>query len=201
MKTLLAASLLLLIHFSVFAQNAEEETGGFRKENMFTGGNISLSFFYNTFLVGASPVLGYRLGSFADAGMVVNFQRTSVRDYGGVFNSKFRQTLYGAGAFARVYPVNFIFGQVQYEYNFITEKYIPPTGPVEKNTVSGNSLLVGGGYASGRTGYGNNPFFYMCLLWEVAGNPSSPYIDAYDRPFPVIRAGFNIPLFQGRRLR
>lgn len=196
MRNLIIAALVFAFHYTGKAQENEAEKG-FRKENLFTGGSISLSFFNNTFLVGASPVLGYHLGRFADAGMLVNFQRTSIRDYRGYFNHKLRETLYGAGAFARLFPVPFIFGHVQYEYNFITEKYIPATGPVEKTTVSGNSLLVGGGYASGRSGYGNSPFFYMMLLWDVAQNTSSPYVDAYDRPFPVIRAGFNIPLFQG----
>ncbi|MBL0132548.1 MAG: hypothetical protein IPP79_00340 [Chitinophagaceae bacterium] len=58
-------------------------------------------------------------------------------------------------------------------------------------------MLVGGGYASGRAPQGNSPFFYMSVLWDVSDNKTSPYKDAYGRSIPIIRAGFNIPLFQG----
>ncbi len=199
MKRILTLICCLSLLIQAKAQDDEEQRG-FKKENLFSGGSISLSFFNNTFLAGASPVLGYRLGRFADGGIVVNYQYSSMRDWDG-FNSKLRQSLYGGGVFARLFPVNFIFGQVQYEYNFITRKFIPGSSgypPAFSETISGNSLLVGAGYCSGRDGRANTPFFYMSVLWDVSGNKTSPYTDAYGRSIPVIRAGFNIPLFQGR---
>ena len=199
MKKLILA-LLVLSSFTVANAQEEEKEGGFRKENMFTGGNVSLSFFNNTFLVGGSPVLGYRIANFVDAGIVANIQYTSIRDF-RTFDDRLRQTTYGGGVFTRLYPVNFIFAQAQYEHNFIAQKYIPATNSSLQNyklTTSANSVLVGGGYCSGRARDFNSAFFYMSVLWDVSGNSNSPYTDAYGRSVPVIRAGFSIPLFQGK---
>src|SRR5262245_44648972 len=124
MKSYMLCLLLLLCAGSVVAQDEEvEEKKGFKKENMFSGGGISLSFFYNTFLVGASPVLGYRIADWIDAGIVANYQYSSIRDYPS-FDDKTRQSIYGGGAFTRLYPVHFLFAQVQYEHNFISQKVI-----------------------------------------------------------------------------
>ncbi|MFM9909907.1 MAG: hypothetical protein ACKVOW_11185 [Chitinophagaceae bacterium] len=197
-KSILAITLAFLIS-NASAQYDEPENKGFKKENLFTGGSLSLSFFNNTFLIGGSPVLGYKIANFIDAGIVVNYQYTSIRDY-SLFDDRLRQSIYGGGVFTRLYPVNFIFAQVQVEHNFISQKYIPPSGSSigsYKAKTSSNSLLVGGGYATGRAGSGNSPFFYLSLLVDVSGNTNSPYTDGRGRTVPVIRAGFNLPLFQG----
>ena len=196
----------LLIVFSAIAASAQyedTEKKGFKKENLFSGGTISLSFFNNTFLIGANPVLGYKIANFIDAGIVVNFQYTNYRDY-YAFDDRLNQFIYGGGIFTRLYPVNFLFGQAQIEHNFFTQKYIPPPNSgINSSTTntSANSVLVGGGYTSGRGKTGNTPFFYLCLLFDVSGNTNSPYTDGYGRSIPIIRAGFNIPLFQGSRGR
>lgn len=196
----LVLSLFLGCQFLIATAQEEEKEGGFRKENLFTGGNLSLSFFNNTFLVGGSPVLGYRIANFVDAGIVANIQYTSIRDF-TTFDDRLRQTTYGGGVFTRLYPVNFIFAQAQIEHNFITQKYIPANNSSlqrYKLTTSANSVLVGAGYCSGRAKDFNSAFFYMSVLWDVSGNSNSPYTDGYGRSVPVIRAGFTIPLFQGR---
>lgn len=203
MKERLFLFLLAFIVTGAAAQDEAEEKKIFKKEQLFTGGSVSLSFFNNTFLLGANPQLGYKLGRFADAGVVVNMQYSSLRDY-SVFNDRLRQYLYGGGTFMRLYPVNFIFGQAQYEYNFITQKYKSSINPSQENssvTISGNSMLLGVGYVSGRDPHQNSFFYYMSILWDVAGDVNSPYTDAYGRALPVIRAGFTIPLFQGRASR
>jgi hypothetical protein len=119
-----------LVSVCVNAQDTEEEETkkGFKKENLFTGGSISLAFYNNTFLVGGSPVLGYSITNWADLGIVVNYNYTSYRDYNYIFNDKLKQYVYGGGAFIKLYPVRFLFAQAQYEYNFIKQKYIPGSG-------------------------------------------------------------------------
>lgn len=197
-KTILAMLLFSLAVTSVMAQEEEdEEKKGFRKENLFTGGSISLAFYNNTFLVGGSPVLGYSLTRWFDAGIVFNYNYTSYRDV-SVFDDRLRQTVYGGGTFARLFPIRFVFAQAQFEHNFITQKYLPPNnGPSSKYTTSGNSFLVGGGYSTGRDE--GVPFYYLAVLFDVSGNENSPYTDAYGRTIPIIRGGIQIPLFQGRR--
>ena len=113
------------------------------QQNLFTGGSVSLSFFGNTFLVGGSPVLGYSVTNWLDAGMVVNATYASYRDYNGVLNDKLRQTLLGGGGFLRLYPVRFLFVQGQLERNSIQQTFIPIAGVTEKYSV-GASILGSG---------------------------------------------------------
>ena len=201
MKTSLSVTILLTLFFSFAAQAQEEEKEiekkGFKKENLFTGGSISLAFYNNTFLIGASPVLGYNLTSWIDAGIVANYNYTSYRDYNFVFNDKLRQTVYGGGVFARIYPVRFLFAQVQPEHNFLHLKFIPNVGTTQTYNTSVNSLLVGGGYTTGRQKDDKSAFYYVAILFDVSGNNASPYTDGYGRTIPIIRAGLQIPLGQG----
>ena len=148
--------------------------------------------------MGASPVFGYSLTNWADAGIVVNYNYTSYRDYNYVLNDKVRQSVYGGGAFLKLYPVRFLFVQAQGEHNFIRQKFIPNAGVTQKYKDDVTSFLVGGGYTSGREGRGGQPFFYLAVLFDVTGNINSPYTDNLGRTIPIIRGGLQVPLFQGR---
>ncbi len=170
---------------------------GFKKENLFTGGSISLSFGNNSFQAGVNPHLGYSLTRWLDAGIVVNYIYTSYRDY-RVFDDKLRQTMYGGGVFTRIYPVRFLFAQGQLEHNFINLKYIPPNGgTTEKYDETATSFLVGAGYTTGRHPGSGGSYGYLAVLWDIMDDENSPYKDNAGRGIPVIRAGINIPLFQG----
>ena len=193
---LLAATLVSAFSFSQDVEEKEEKKG-FKKENLFTGGSISLAFYNNTFLIGGSPVFGYSLTGWADAGIVANYNYTSYRDV-SIFDDRLRQTIYGGGVFVKLYPVRFLFAQAQAEHNFIRLKYIlPNNGGETKDRTSANSLLVGGGYTTGRYPHDGRPFYYVAVLFDVSGNSNSPYTDAYGRTIPIIRAGLQVPLFQG----
>lgn len=204
-KNIVILLLLSLATSSLLAQrekDKEEEKKGFRKENLFTGGSLSLAFYNNTFLVGGSPVFGYSLTNWADAGIVVNYNYTSFRDYNGILNAKLKQYVYGGGAFVRLYPVRFLFAQAQVEKNFIKQKYLPPAnGPVETAKGNATSFLIGGGYTSGRWGRGGQPFYYLSVLFDIKEELYSPYTDSYGRAIPIIQGGLQIPLFQGESAR
>jgi hypothetical protein len=197
---LVLACIFCLNLVSAAQDEEKEEKAGFKKEKLFTGGSISLSFFENSFLIGASPVFGYSLTRWADLGIVVNYNYSSYRDYNFVLNSKLRQYTYGGGAFTRLFPVRFLFAQAQLEHNWIKWKYIPPPangGITETRRISANSFLIGGGYTTGRDPDGGATYGYLALLFDVSKNVNSPYTDALGRTVPIIRAGINIPLFQG----
>ena len=199
MKRVIVFIAFLSVLITSQAQSDKKDDGSktpFR-ENLFTGGSVSLSFFGNTFLIGGSPVLGYSLTNWLDAGLVVNYTHSSYRDYNGVLNNKLRQTLWGGGGFARIYPVRFLFFQTQWEQNAIQQKFIPVSGPIERISVSSSSTLIGGGYTTGRKGRGGAPFFYLAVLFDVGGDINSPYTDAYGRSIPIVRGGLQVPLFQG----
>ena len=199
-KRLIFSVLILLFSGSfLFGQEKEEEEKQKTsfKENLFTGGSVSLAFYNNTFLIGASPVFGYSLTNWLDAGVVVNYNYTSYRDV-SLFNDRLRQKVYGGGGFVKLYPVRFLFAQAQFEHNFIRQKYIPPNGGTTSTAKDdASSFLIGGGYTTGRWGRGGEMFYYLAILFDVSGNTNSPYTDAYGRTIPIIRGGIQIPLFQG----
>ena len=100
------------------------------------------------------------------------------------------------GAFVRLFPVQFLFAQAQYEYNFVSLKELTPGYPTNKYKDNGSSFLVGGGFANGRDRY-NNTYYYMTIMWDISKSDGySPYKDQTGRAVPIINAGFNIGLFQ-----
>lgn len=201
MKKMIMICGLLLGTICCYAQEREEEKGSEKtsfKENLFTGGSVALAFYNNTFLIGGSPVLGYSLADFADAGIVVNYNYTAYRDFNGYVNNRLRQTVYGGGAFLKLYPVKFLFAQAQLEHNTIRQKYLEGgSNYTQIDKGKATSFLVGGGYTSGREGKGGEPFYYLAILFDLSNNIYSPYTDSYGRSIPIIRAGLQIPLFQG----
>jgi len=195
--------LLILLSFKtvVLAQDDEEEKKGFKKENLFTGGSISLAFFSNGSLIGANPVFGYSVARWLDAGVIINYNYTNYRDY-SYLNDHLRQTVYGGGVFTRLYPIKFLFAQGQVEQNKIQYKYKPaPNSGVSSWAMksSANSILIGGGYCTGRDPDGKSVYGYLAILFDVSNDLNSPYVDGYGRALPIIRAGLQIPLFQGGR--
>lgn len=194
--------LLLPLYFHANAQQENENEGvknRFEKERLFTGGSANLGFSSGTTMIGVAPQLGYSLTDWMDAGITISFNYISQRDY--YSTEKLRQTTYGPGAFVRLFPVKFLFASAQYEYNFIRQKFIPGGGSSSsKTTYNANSLLVGGGYAGGRE-KGNNTYYFISVSWDIMGDKNSPYLDNIGRSNPVIRAGYNIGLFQGRHRR
>jgi hypothetical protein len=184
-------------------QDKEVKKHGFHKEKLFTGGSANVGFSNGATMLGITPQLGYSLTNWLDAGITFNLNYISQRDF-FEYGDKMRQTTYGPGAFVRLFPVNFLFAGAQYEYNMIHQKYIPLS--TSSNYVSGksnfnaSSLLVGAGYAGGRM-KGENTYYYLSIMWDVLSDPHSPYIDNLGRKSPVIRAGYNIGLFQGKNRR
>jgi len=191
---LLSTLFLFVLAGPAWSQN-EKEPGDWKK-NLFTGGSVSFGIFNNTFLIGANPVFGYSLTDFVDVALQVNYSYNSIRHYNGIFNNKLRQSTYGGGGWLRLYPVRSIFLQGQLEHNFIRQKSIPVLGPPEVRSIDASSVLVGGGYTTGRWGKGGEPFYYLSVLFDVSGNLYSPYTDAFGRSVPLFRGGVQIPLFQ-----
>jgi hypothetical protein len=191
--------LLAFASYHAFPQSGEEKKedkkGGFKKEKLFTGGSATLGFSSYSTVLGITPQFRYSLTNWADAGITFNLNYTSQRDY-QVYGDKLRQTVYGPGAFVRLFPVNFLFASAQYEYNMIHVKYIPADNgfPVPAYNVNASSLLLGAGYAGGRY-RGGNTYYFLSVSWDVLGDKNSPYIDGLGRSSPIIRAGYNIGLF------
>lgn len=214
MKKAVLVLALISSFYAVKAQDEEksvdEKKGGFKKENLFTGGGAIVSVgSYNTVL-GASPVLGYSITKWLDAGIVFNINYAASRAvYSNGYNyivsdDKIRQTILGPGVFARIYPVKFLFVNMQVEQNFTTEKLIRPNTPTVKNKYDATSLLLGIGYANGRQGIGDF-YYYISIMGDFSGNINSPYVGISESGkaviTPIFKAGIQVPLFQGKRNR
>lgn len=194
---LFAMMILSVAGFSQKESDGESEGGGgFRKDLLFTGGTINLSFSNYGTVLGATPQLGYNVASWLDAGIILGFTYSGQRDD---LNNKFRQTIITPGAFVRLFPINFLFASAQFEHNFIKQKVKYSDGTTYKYPgINVNSLLVGLGYSSERQGR-NSPYYYFSVSVDILQNPNSPYTDRYNNLLPVVNAGVNIPLFQGSR--
>lgn len=216
MKKLIATTALLFTVFTVFAQEEKEEkekvrSHSFKKENIFTGGSLILSFSNYTTVLGGSPVIGYSITNWLDAGFQFNytylFGRVSYYDpYNGYYyvsDDRQRQTTFGPGAFLKIYPVKFLFVQAQGEFNSTSIKYYPANsnGAVIKSKVTAPSFLAGAGYCNGREGAGSL-FYYFSVMVDLAKDENSPYTqveaDGKIKLLPIIRAGLQIPIFQGK---
>ena len=123
------ALVLVLLTGFYFANAQDENTkgdekkAGFKKENLFVGGDLTLGFSNLYTALGISPYFGYSLNKYVDVAASFNLNYISQRDY-VVYGDKVRQTVYGPGVFVRVYPIKFLFAQAQYEFNFIKLKLL-----------------------------------------------------------------------------
>jgi hypothetical protein len=182
-----------------FAQDEEVQEKKPFKEHLFVGGSVSLSFYNSSFMIGGNPDFGYSIGKWVDVGVVANYIYTSEHFNNGDY---LHQSVYGGGAFAKIYPIRSVFLQAQFEHNWISQKYFrySSTSP-EKDKVDVNSLLVGAGYTSGR--FPGQPFYYFSILIDVANQLRSPYLwnngNGTTDIIPIIRAGVQIPLFQPKQ--
>ncbi|MGC4037256.1 MAG: hypothetical protein QM764_14955 [Chitinophagaceae bacterium] len=207
-KLLLSVLFLSAIVSFVHAQDEEksEEKKGFKKENLFTGGNVSFgygsAYGYSNFSAGLSPVFGYNITNWLDAGIALNYNYQAFRPTdinGNAYDYKIRQSNYGGGTFVKIYPIHSVFLQAQYEHNFTHQKYIFDDGEAPGSAnVQTNSFLIGGGYAARLKGW-KQPFFFIAVLFDISGNPFTPYTDYQGRAIPIIRGGVQIPLFQGKQ--
>ena len=201
-KTAVLLFTLFIYVANVAGQDVKEDEGetkaGFKKENLFAGGTVALGFGSGQTSFGLGPYFGYSFNKYIDAAISINYNYVSQRDFLQQ-GDKLRQSIIGPGIFTRIFPVKFLFAHAQYEQNFVKVKYIPAANGyylASKETKSAGSFLVGPGYASGRGE--SKSFYYISVLFDVAKNKFSPYVDDQGRVTPIIRAGYNIALFQGK---
>ena len=206
MKKIILSVLLLSVSFGFLFGQDEEQQKGFKKENLFTGGSVTMSFYTGGTILGANPIFGYKIANWLDAGVALNYTYQGSRDNYEI-NDKIRQHVFGPGVFTRIYPLPMLFLHAQAEHNFNNWNYSSADGSYKQSDVTdANSLLLGGGWAQGRQ-KGSNSFFYIEILFDVLKNKYSPYVNnVYDPSgrvartdaLPIFRAGINVSLFQGK---
>jgi hypothetical protein len=204
MRSFLVSTVIFFYTFTACAQEkqAEEDTDTrtFKKELLFAGGGISVSFFNNITMLGVSPHFGYSITSWLDAAVSMNVNYISQRNY-FYDDDKVRQMIYAPGAFVRLYPFKFLYAEAHFERNFISQRYIYPSNfnaPDEKIKYNVNTMLIGLGYASDRD-FDDDESFYISLSMDVLRHYGSPYTSVHNNPIPIIRAGVNMRLFHAPR--
>src|SRR5215470_4161910 len=121
MKKIILSVVFLAATISIWAQDEEQERG-FKKQNLFTGGSVTASFYSGGTILGANPIFGYKLANWVDAGIVLNYTYQSSRDV-YYLDDRSIQHVFGPGAFTRLYPIPFLFLQGQFEHNFSNLTY------------------------------------------------------------------------------
>lgn len=183
--------IFLLGFYFVNGQNIYSEDHlsdkGFRKEKLFYGGNLGLSFGSITY-INLSPLIGYRFSDLFSAGVQLNALYESAR-YKDVTNRTIRKERYGMvglGVFGRIYPIPQLFLHVQPEMNYTMGKvkyYDDPPSESDYHELV-PAFLAGGGYSQS---IGSNSAFVIMILYDILQDENSPYGSR-----PVFRAGVNI---------
>jgi hypothetical protein len=184
---------LLCLFFHGFSQleYGDEKQGKFKRENIFIGSGLNLGLGNLSFNVGINPEIGYSLTRWLDAGVSLNLNYFSQN--ASEFSSiRLRNFNYGGGPLVRIWPMSFLYIQLQPEYNWISssQKDVISNYTGTLHTDAG-SLLVGVGYGTKLIG---SHYSYLSLMIDVLQNRNSPYRDQYNDPLPIFRAGFGFYL-------
>lgn len=170
---LLAALLLTLFQMNALAQE-EASHNGFDRDKLFFGGTFGLGFGSNNTLVNVSPQVGYRFNQYLAAGAGVNFIYSSYRYR--YYSPEYKESygVAGLNVFGRVYPIEYLFLQVQPEANYSWGKYKfydgTPDQKLEGKVVP--SLLGGAGAAIPTGGRGA---FLIMVQYDLLQDKRSPY--------------------------
>ncbi len=201
MKKMFVVLLCSFIFYNAAAQNNSDdnkEKEGFRQDNIFLGGGITLGFYTGSFTAGATPEIGYSFADWLDAGFGFNLIYVSQRAdpyYNG--NIRQRDFNYGGGPFFRVYPIHFLFVQGQLEANWIKVSLKDfYTNQTLKATLQSTSFIAGIGYTQRVVGQSS---FYTMLGIDLLSDPDSPYRDYNNAAVPIVRVGFDVYLRPSRK--
>ena len=183
MKQLLTTLLLATISLSSTAQRTQPVDQP-RDGRTYVGSGFNLGFF-NGFIGGLNPEIGYSLNRFIDAGLATNFTLITQNDVN--MGSTDRFTTIGAGPYVRIWPVNMLYVGGQFEYNLISFSTKANGEVFNRTRFSAPSMLVGAGYGNRFIGESQ---FYTSIMIDVLKDPRSPYTDQFNRSLPVFRTAF-----------
>lgn len=191
MKSILITVAICMLSLSTFAQ----EEAGLKRERVFLGTGVNFAFF-NGFIIGLNPEVGYSVGRFLDVGLSTNFTYITERYIDAPATD--RLFIAGGGPFVRIWPLPQFFIGGQFEYNTISFSTKFNNEVLNRTRFNAPSMLVGVGYGNRFIGQSQ---FYTGIMVDVLGNERSPYTDAAGRMQPVFRTAFTFYLKQPRAPR
>jgi hypothetical protein len=197
--TLLILSFTLISHLAQ-AQNIIQTQKILEEEKpILFGGGLLLGGGSNSFQLGLNPELLKSYNKYIDAGIIANIYYSSFSISLGS-NEKIKNFQLGAGVFARVWPIEQFFIQIQPEYNRTwtsSKNYSSEyNGGVKASTSYGATSILGG------IGYGThnaNGMSYFSVMIDLLNADQSPYKIGQASAQPIIRAGAGFPIFRKKK--
>ena len=192
--------IILFTALNVHAQNNTIQTSKLMEPErpLMIGGGLVLGGGTGSFQIGLNLELVKSYNDYIDLGLISNIYYSSYRtiaSYDGI-NAKYHKTQFGLGGFARIWPVNEFFLQIQPEYNWTWAKSTDIVDNISnKVQVSATSVLAGIGYGR-RT---ENGFSYLSIMIDLINSQQSPYGMGQLRPQPIFRAGFGFPIHLAKK--
>ena len=197
--TLLILSFILISHLAQ-AQNIIQTQKVLEEEKpILFGGGLLLGGGSNSFQLGLNPELLKSYNKYIDAGVIANIYYSSFSISLGS-NEKIKNFQLGAGVFARVWPIEQFFIQIQPEYNRTwtsSKNYSSDyNGGVRASTSYGATSILGGiGYGT----HNSNGMSYFSVMIDLLNADQSPYKIGQTRAQPIIRAGAGFPIFRKKK--
>ena len=197
-KLLILILIALSNHIIVNAQKVVKTMPSLDVKPVFIGGNLVLGGGAGSFQFGVNPEIFKRINDYIDIGSATNlffqsYNPTVGNGFSGVSSRSFQL---GTGGFARIWPLENFFIQIQPEYNYTWSRFKDRgtenvnSGASRKISFGAESLLAGIGYGT-KT---DNGMTYFSVMIDLLKNPNSPYRDGFNRADPIIRAGFAISI-------
>jgi hypothetical protein len=197
-KLLILILIALSNHIIVNAQKVVKTMPSLDVKPVFIGGNLVLGGGAGSFQFGVNPEIFKRVNDYIDIGSATNlffqsYNPTVGNGFSGVSSRSFQL---GTGGFARIWPLENFFIQIQPEYNYTWSRFKDRgtenvnSGASRKISFGAESLLAGIGYGT-KT---DNGMTYFSVMIDLLKNPNSPYRDGFNRADPIIRAGFAISI-------
>ena len=194
-SALLILSILIISH-TAQAQNIIQTQKVLEEEKpILFGGGLLLGGGNNSFQLGLNPELLKSYNKYIDAGVIANIYYSPF-SISQVSNEKIKNFQLGAGVFARVWPVEQFFIQIQPEYNRTWTSANNYSNGVRASTSFGATSVLGG------IGYGKHNadgMSYFSVMIDLLNADQSPYKIGQTSAQPIIRAGAGFPIFRKKK--
>ncbi len=194
-SALLILSILIISH-TAQAQNIIQTQKVLEEEKpILFGGGLLLGGGSNSFQLGLNPELLKSYNKYIDAGVIANIYYSSF-SISQVSNEKIKNFQLGAGVFARVWPIEQFFIQIQPEYNRTWTSANNYSNGVRASTNFGATSILGG------IGYGKHNadgMSYFSVMIDLLNADQSPYKIGQTSAQPIIRAGAGFAIFRKKK--
>ncbi|WP_340113261.1 hypothetical protein [Maribellus mangrovi] len=171
MKSLIVFLFVLLISTMSFAQVAdttqvqeEMQKPKLDRSKMYYGGYVTLNFSRDYSVIGAQPMVAYKLTPKLSTGVQATYEYINYKN-----NSDYSGSNYGASVFSRYRVTPRLYAHA--EFQLMSYKWLYSDGDTRKTAPM---LYLGGGYSQPIT---RNTWLTAQVLFDVLNHENSPYKD------------------------